>query len=115
MEKILKIIRIIIIIIPILVLGYLIEKNLILTGHLEVSKNFKKLSPFISEFSPLERLGEVKKDENGDYYQTIIGEPVFFRLTMPKIFKTARVEVIYKSEAPVLELGAQLAKAQNTH
>lgn len=109
MEKILKIIRIIIIVIPILVLGYLVDKNLVLTGHLEVSRNFQKLSPFISEFSPLERLGEVEKDENGDYYQTIIGEPVFFRLTMPRIFKTARVEVTYKSEAPVFELGAQLA------
>jgi len=105
--KIYKITKIILILIPIFVLGYLVKKDLVWSGEMVVEKDFGQSSPFILDFFPSERMSAVGKDAGG-YYQSITSEPVYFDLKVPRPFSKIKAEITYDNkDVPVLKLGAQ--------
>ncbi len=90
--------------VPILVIVWLLNKNLVPSGTLEAVYDFTKPSPYISELRPGGRLTPI---QNGT--QTIIDDPVFFSVRPPSQFDSAEVEVVYQNHgAPIIELGAQV-------
>jgi len=108
LNKLHKIIRIILILLPIFILSYLLDKEFVFSGKLVVVKNFRNNSPFISDFFPWERVGDIKRDEQRNYYQSIISEPVYFDLKLPRPFKKAKVEITYQNDnLPFFQIGAQ--------
>ena len=107
MRKSLILVRIILIAIPLVFFGWLVDKNFAISKLLEVSFDFQKPSSFISFLKPEARLGELVQGE--DYYQPIKGDPVYFELKLPNRFlSTAKVELTYKNKnQPIIELGLQ--------
>lgn len=68
-----------------------------MSGELKASYDLKNNSPFISRISPLDRISELKKDENGVYYRTVLTEPLYFDLILPRHFDQASVKVKFKN------------------
>lgn len=104
-------IRLVLTAIPILVLGWLINEHLALGGELSANYDLNSNSPFISRISPSDRISELKKDGNGVYYRTVLAEPLYFDLTLPRHFDQALVKVKFKNPAG---LDFQLGLAGNS-
>ncbi|MDP2586467.1 MAG: hypothetical protein Q8P32_01725 [Candidatus Komeilibacteria bacterium] len=99
--------RVIIIIVPFIVLGWLIKKDLALSGHLEFNYDFNQDSPVITNLFPANRLTQVNFDQTSkQHWQTVIQEPVYFEARLPQKFDTARVEVVYQNQnQPLIQMG----------
>ncbi len=106
-KKLYKVTRIIIIILPFIILGFLIKKDLVLSGHLEFVYDFSEDSPVITNLFPANRMSEtyqIKNTEN--FWQQIQQEPVYFETRLPQKFDTAEVEIIYKNNSqPLVQVG----------
>ena len=112
-KKNLKIIRFVLILSASLIIGWLGYKDFVPSGVLEIENNFKSKSVLISQLYPENRLKEIEKPsfatmpagrqevtegrENGVYFQTIRIDPVYFDLTIPRFFKTAKVIIKYQN------------------
>lgn len=112
LNKLHKIIRIILIIMPILVLVSLIDKELVVSGKLIIEKDFRNNSPFISDLLPWQRVAQVEKDNQGNYSEKILAEPVYFDLNLSQKFTAGKAEIIYKNDASavcptLLQIGGQ--------
>lgn len=107
LNKILKLIKVIIIAIPVVILFWLASKQLALGGKMEVVYNLKTPSPFISPLRPEDRVGKISKDETGNYWQAIIDDPIYFNLIVPQKFDQATVQIIYQNKnLPIFQIGA---------
>lgn len=93
-----KIIRLILAAIPILFFVFLLNKKFNFWGDFKVDYDFSyRFHPFISGLRPDERIGEIK-NEQGEFYQIIKGEPVYFDIETPKNFKNLDMEITYKTK-----------------
>lgn len=101
-------IKIILILIPIMILGVLAYKDICPSGILKVDYDFCREDPFISKFSPMGRVLEIKKNK-GECQQEMIIDPVYFDVRLPHGFKRAKIILWYKknSETP-LKIGPRL-------
>ncbi|MFH1187885.1 MAG: hypothetical protein V1688_03425 [bacterium] len=101
-----KYIKTILILIPILTLFYLFNKQFPLNGKLEMIYDFKKPNAFIGSLNPAGRLyGITKRD--GKYFQDIRIDPVYFDLELPANYQTATISMAYQSKnQPIIEIGA---------
>jgi len=111
MKKIRIKIRIILIVISVLILGWLVDCNFVLTKPLEIVYDFSRENGFISFLKPESRVSKIK-EADGKFYQTMTSEPAYFELNLPlSFFKTAEVELKYKNpNQTVVELGLAMAK-----
>lgn len=98
LKKFHKIIRIVLIIIPIIIFIWLVDKNLVPSGKLSAQYNFEKISPFISRLYPVGRVLGVEKTAQGEYYQSIIIDPVYFNVHLPVSFKKAHFILKYQTK-----------------
>jgi hypothetical protein len=94
-DKLYKIIRAIIIIIPIIFFGWLLSKDLVVTGRLESVYNFADTSPFILPLAPKARVSEIK-EENNYHYQSLFDDPVYFDVRLPRPFKIITLWLTYR-------------------
>ncbi|MEA2089106.1 MAG: hypothetical protein U9O55_04715 [Patescibacteria group bacterium] len=102
-------IRIFLISLPILAFVFLINKNFAFSGKTEAIYNFDKNNPIISILKPSGRALAIKKDENNDYFQQIIIDPVYFDLCLPTKFQKVKLFFIYqKPENQILKIGPQI-------
>ena len=92
---------------PVVVLVGLTWHHLAPSGERVVRLNVGGTSPYLQRFLPDERLSEIKTAD-GDRYQTVIDEPVYFTLTPPAgNFSQATVTLQFDPhETPLVELGA---------
>ncbi|MBU1178598.1 hypothetical protein KJ903_05315 [Patescibacteria group bacterium] len=115
MKITLLIIKIIVIIPPLCLLGWVLNKQFAPGGTLILQQNFRSDSPFISDLYPSERTERVQK-EGGNYVKTIIGDTVYFDLTLPRLYKKAEVSIAYKNESqPLVNLGVQNTKQEQSY
>ncbi|HOZ36950.1 MAG TPA: hypothetical protein PLR18_03945 [bacterium] len=107
--KFYKYIRLVLILAPIIFLGILLYKDLILSGRLFVAYDFCHSSPFISEFSPHGRVLDIEwvKNNNEKYcQQKMVIDPVYFDVRLPQRFNEARLTVWYqKNPETKLKIG----------
>ncbi len=104
-----KKIRIILISVPVIFFIFIICKNFIFWGELESVYGFDKNNPVISILKPAGRSLKVEKDEFGDYYQSIIIDPVYFDLYMPTSFKKVELIIKYKTgDEQIVKVGPQV-------
>lgn len=91
---------------PIILLGWLLYKDFVVSGVLEAEYDFKSRSPLISALRPQGRVSEIL-NKDGDSFQEVTKEPVYFDARLPRIFDTAEVTVRYKNFGEdIIELGA---------
>jgi hypothetical protein len=94
-----------------LVLGYLVDKELVISGKLIVKKDFDHSSPFIADLLPWQRVAGIKQDDQGNYSQEILAQPVYFDLNLPQRFTKGTAEITYKNDLTacptLLQIGGQ--------
>ncbi|MFA5076349.1 MAG: hypothetical protein WC480_02950 [Patescibacteria group bacterium] len=91
-----KIIRGVLIIAPIMLALFLVHQDLVVSGQLAAEYDFKHNSPFILTLGPKERISEIQK-ENGDYYQSLYDDPIYFDLRLPRNFKIVTFWITYRA------------------
>jgi hypothetical protein len=107
-DKILKFTKFLILLFFISLWGYLIFKNFALSGKFVISYDLKHNAPLISNLKPVSRLAD--DQESRRHYKAITAEPIFFDFKLPPWpkFKKVKVSVVYKTEAPIFEIGTLL-------
>jgi hypothetical protein len=74
-------------------------------GSKNIRADFNEKSPYLSLFSPQDRLG-AKECLSGDCYQIMLGEPVYFDVITPRRYANGSVEIKFKTEnQPIVDLG----------
>lgn len=113
MTFITRLIQTLIILIPISLFGWLLNKWLVPSGTFVVEHVVGERSPFIDELSPGDRVEEVTRAQSRDAFQSIISDPAsFFIHPHRDDFTRVELEVWFQNEAlPIVELGA-LASAR---
>lgn len=96
-----KFIRVILIFIPIIVLGWLTVKAITPDGRMEAVYDMRHESPFISKLYPKDRISEIEEDIDGETYRTMLSEPVYFDLSPNSNFSEVAVTIKYKNSADV--------------
>ncbi len=97
-----KIIRAVLIIIPIFILGWLTVKELAPSGKVETVYDMRRETPFISKLYPKNRVSEAVRGMNDDYYRILQDEPVYFDLKPNDKFEKVIVTVKYKNPSQTL-------------
>ncbi|MFA6146250.1 MAG: hypothetical protein WC697_02930 [Patescibacteria group bacterium] len=110
MKIILKIYTILLIIGVLVFFGWLIYKNLAITGKIFVVNDFCNKSQFIPNLYPEDRVGTLEK-ENGICFQRIFTEPVYFKVNASRTFSKAKIKIIYENEGKsIIQLGLMKRK-----
>ncbi|MCX6785512.1 MAG: hypothetical protein NTZ18_01505 [Candidatus Komeilibacteria bacterium] len=107
--------RIIIILAPFVILGWLIKQDLALTGRLEFTYDFSHDSPVITDLFPAGRCSQIfQVKDKQEFFQQIFNEPVYFEVRMPQKFDTATVEITYQNiKQPLIQLGLATLGSQD--
>ena len=99
--------QVLIVLIPVVVMGWLVRQAFVPSGVFVVTHRVGELSPFIDHLLPDARAPAPLQEEDGDWVQQIIGDPVYFFVHPHLDFERADVEVWFKNTGvPVVELGA---------
>ncbi len=102
---IIKIVKLIIYFLPIILLGWLINKHFAPFGYLEIDNDLSNRSPLISSLYPTDRVSSIET-EHGASYQELKSGVVYFDVSMPRIFSEAEVTIVFQNETqPLFELG----------
>lgn len=104
-----KVTRFILIVIPILILGWLTFKKIVPAGKMEATYDMRRETPFISKLYPKDRVSEAIRGVDGDYYRILQAEPVYFDLKPNTQFEKVSVTIKYRAEMP-LKIGGLLNK-----
>jgi hypothetical protein len=106
-----KILRAIIIFLPIFTLGWLTVKEIVPSGRVEATYDMRRETPFISKLYPKDRVGETVRGADGDYYRVFLDEPVYFDLKPSDKFEKVTVAVKYKNSGQAsLKMGGLVNK-----
>lgn len=101
-----RFIQLIIITIPIALLVWLLNQELVPDGRFVINHRIDQPSPFIDQLLPDARIQIIQHDFAGDIVQPIIDDPVFFFVHPHRGFDTVEAEVWFKNEEnPIVELG----------
>jgi hypothetical protein len=103
-----RLIQLILIVIPFLVLGWLLNLWFVPGGEFVVKHVVGEASPFIDELKPETRVEEVFRNENGDAVQAIIADPAFFFIHPHRedFFDQLVFDVWFQNETlPIVEVG----------
>ena len=93
--------KILILLAPVFLLGWVINVNVAPTGHVRIVQNVGQASRGAIELEPAARLSDI---ETGS--RQIIDQPVYFSMKMPRSFETAKVTLEYQNQIqPLVELG----------
>ncbi len=95
-----KIVRLFLIVIPVVVFFWLVAQDVAFSGRLFMSYDFSHDSSFIKRPWPPGRFHDIEYDKTTrDYFQRMFVEPATFAVKLPRKFKSATVEVLYKKDA----------------
>lgn len=101
-----RFLQLIIIAIPILLFGWLLNRELVPSGEFVINHAIDERSPFIDRLLPDQRVEEVISDVQGDTVQALIDDPVFFFVHPHRGFNELEAEIWFKNqENPIVELG----------
>lgn len=91
-----------------ILLGWLAWSDLVVSGELRSTYAFTKPSPYILSLAPKDRLGDFHwGKDSGRSWQTIIDDPIYFDLRLPRQFSAVKFNLIYRAdEQDTVKLGA---------
>jgi len=95
MKIFIRIIKILIIISPCILIGWLLWKNFVPSGNFSAVYKFER-TPWISALRPGHRISEIR-EEDGIRVQSLTDDPVYFDITFPITFESVVVEADYKN------------------
>lgn len=100
-------IKFFIILAPFIIFGYLLSKDFVLSGKLEIVHNFEKDQAMISQLIPYGRA----KVENGKVQ--INSEPVYFDVRTPQKFSKAKIKIKIQKNSPDFKVGVKTGENWN--
>lgn len=105
-----RFIRLLLIAIPVVIFFWLIAKDFAFSGRLDMTYNFSHDSPFVKRPWPPGRFHDIEYDKSThDYFQRMFVEPATFAVQLPRKFKSATIELLYKKdEAQELRVGVRM-------
>ncbi len=106
-----RFVQLVIIAIPVLVFGWLAQQFLVPSGEFFVSHSVEESSAFIDRILPDSRVSPPAKDTEGNWTQTISGDPAFFFVHPHRNFDVVEAEIWFQNDKlPIVELGGLAAK-----
>lgn len=106
MNLILKFLKISLIAFFVSALFFLFYKDFVPSGRLVIINDFRSKSKLIFDLEPAVRLRKIRADRQGNFYQAIFIDPVYFNVNSPRFFEKAKVKIIYKNKnQPLFQLG----------
>lgn len=107
-----KIIRSILIVIPIVILGWLSYKEIAPSGKVTANYDMRRETPFISKLYPKDRVSGAYQGTDGGFHRVFLAEPVYFDLKPNDNFERVAVTVKYKnSGAMPIKMGGLINEA----
>src|SRR3989338_9886072 len=88
----------IIVAIPIGILFFLVWQYVVPTGFFSVSHSVQESSAFIDRILPAQRASDPYQDEEGDWVQTISGDPTYFFMHPHRHFDVVHAEIWFKNK-----------------
>ena len=109
-----RIVRIVLIAIPVLVMCWLIAQHFAFSGVLNITNDFSRPSPFIKGLWPPGRVEPVMYDTmTNDYIQRMLIDPVTFRVQLPRAFDAMTLSLRYaKEDAQPFRVGIRTVPEQ---
>lgn len=107
-KKILLIFRVILILIVLILIFWLFLKDFVGGGTLVIKNDFETKDEQISDLEPAVRIREKEQTRDGDWYQSMYVDPVYFKINPPREFERARIKIRFKSERqPFFQVGVK--------
>lgn len=93
-----------------IIFGWIAYRYYGVNGEFSYSYYFNTPSALISEFEPAGRaLSREQNTENGDFYQRVVMDPVYFSVDLPSAYPTADVTIEYQNPYQnIVQLGLEL-------
>ena len=98
LKKVIIIFRLFLIACAIILFFWLFIKDFIPSGVLVVKNDFFYKDIQISDLYPHVRVREIEKDKDGDWFQNMYIDPVYFKVNPPREFYKAKLKIKYKTE-----------------
>src|SRR3989344_5734643 len=110
-SKIVKIIKVIFWLIPVIFLFWLFNKNFALSGKLTIQCDADRCSKLAAAFATKEPEKIIGETKDGDRYRLIAHDPIYFTIKTPRPFATAKIsaEFANPNNQPVFNFGALAA------
>ncbi|MBU0707404.1 hypothetical protein KKG41_03455 [Patescibacteria group bacterium] len=104
--------KIIILLFPAIIGLRLLNSIVVPSGHLRLEYEVGGNTRSISDLGPAARVSEREKSVNhGGSYRRVHTDPVYFSVSMPRSFETAKVSLEFQNtNQPIVELGIQQSK-----
>lgn len=98
------------------IVGWILWHYFGVDGAFTLSYQFEERNSYISKFSPIGRALEREQNlVNGEHYQRIISDPVYFSVDLPSAYPTIDVTLEYQNPAQkIVELGLRLSDQDDT-
>ena len=114
---IITVVKIIIWLLPLLLIFWILSQYFSLSGKFEATYNVQDESPFISNFAAKEQdklIGTTNINGREESYQLITTSPLYFDITVPRLFPDATVSITYQNpqNQPELNLGVLQSNEQ---
>lgn len=102
--------KIAIALLPILLIGWIIEQNLALSGINTFTYSFEQENPIISGLEPWQRLSEIKKSNN-TYSQEMRDDIIYFKVKKINTFEKITTTIEYANpNAKLVDIGMSINK-----
>lgn len=110
-DKITKIVKIVLWFIPILFLFWLLNKNFVPGGKLKADCAAEKCSKLIAAFATKEPEKIIGETKDGDRYRLIAHDPIYFTVKTPRPFAKAKISAEFANpdSQPIFNFGALAA------
>lgn len=106
LKKILKIFRALLILSALCLFFWLFLKDFVPSGILVVKNDFEFKDKQISDLYPDVRVRQKQQNGDGDWYQDMYVDPVYFKVNPPREFKRVKLRIKYKIERqPFFQVG----------
>jgi hypothetical protein len=109
-EKLYSISKVVVIITPFFLLFWLVNKDLVTSGRLEIFQDFNHNSALITNLYPENRSTSYQAENRDELVksQKIIQDPVYFDVRLPQSFKKVDLEFVYKNDLqPLIQVGLE--------
>lgn len=103
-----RIVQFILILIPFVIFGHLLVRDIAPSGEFVVMQTMDQDSPYRDRILPDERVSGVQRNMTGDAYVTIQDDPTYFSVHFPQTdFETVDVQLAFQNDGQsIVEFGA---------
>lgn len=114
--RIVRVWRLLLVLVASAIIGWILWQYFGVDGTFSLTYQFDNRPNYISRFTPIGRaLDREQNTTNDEYYQRIIGDPVYFTVKLPSPYPKMSVTIEYQNAAQnIVQLGLRLSDEDTT-